>query len=291
MTSQKSNGDPSYIVLRRPFDGNPDRSEEPRWERIGYAPSRSMARKLAAYPRMDGGLALGFGDLMSAVAIEGVNPLMIHQLSADMYVTRRNLSVVRAPRLPASLTYLKTWFAGWEGENATADAMLETCSPVGKLRTVMAAAMCVKQIASYAGNNRDCTGLMGLVSDWIRHRGASMNNAISYAVYPVRDFIMQSYKDKNLLAAHAAGAIDRLADAALSASPAACAAQAASAVRHAAQAAAELECGTTIGVGVAVVQRELRLMTPLVRAYIPLSIRLLAGVRELVPVSTANWSA
>lgn len=34
---------PSHIVLRRPFSDDIEREEEPRWEKVGFAPSLAAA--------------------------------------------------------------------------------------------------------------------------------------------------------------------------------------------------------------------------------------------------------
>ena len=109
--------DPSHIVLRRPFADDPDRGEEPRWEKVGFADNEFQAESLARRPVTEGGepVALSRGDLLLVLELEYLNPLTMHEGAQKLFVCNDGRV------LPVALEKAyggKSWLALWEGPDA-----------------------------------------------------------------------------------------------------------------------------------------------------------------------------
>lgn len=121
--------DTHVVLLRRSADDS-ERTTEPRWEGVGFASSLARARSLALRSK-----GVGWGDVLLALPIEGINPLTIHGEARDLYVVRKSSAVVRCAwnsrKMSAWLMQeiLKldptTALDLWEGNAARADMMLD----------------------------------------------------------------------------------------------------------------------------------------------------------------------
>jgi hypothetical protein len=129
--------DATYIVLRRPFDDDPDRDEEPRWEKVGFAPSLAAAKRLAMRPVTDDGEAVdvGPGDLLLAMPLDSFNLLLFAEAAKHLFVVRGEGVVVPAPPT-VGLVGRKTWIQGWESEGF-GTVMISLAAPLGKVNVVL----------------------------------------------------------------------------------------------------------------------------------------------------------
>jgi hypothetical protein len=137
---------PSHIVVRRPFADDPDRDEEPRWEKIGFAPSLAAAKRLALNPVDEDGqpIALSPGDLLLATRVGDVNPLRLVEHARHLFVVAKDGAVVAAPSVLKLLGGAKkTWLWVWEGDGADAVNMVDA-GAVSTRETVLIAVDCVR---------------------------------------------------------------------------------------------------------------------------------------------------
>jgi hypothetical protein len=139
----------SHIVVRRPFDNDPDRDEEPRWEKVGFTTSFAAAIGLARSPVSEDGDALNVahGDLLLALPIDFINPLLMQQNAHSLFVVKKDGSVAAAPKTkPPS----PTWLSFWEGPDGVSLDMIGSASraPVDVSRIVLSAVECFRYGAS-----------------------------------------------------------------------------------------------------------------------------------------------
>jgi hypothetical protein len=177
---------PSHIVLRRPFSDDPDRDEEPRWEKVGFAPSLAAAKRLALNPVDEDGspFALSHGDLLCVMKLEYVTPQLFPEHAEHLFVVGRD-GVRSAPRVPSviALSGGKTWMLGWEGPKARADAMLKAASNLGVRsgRLVLAAADCAETTSGDAlitadrGVADQLLAVVAAAKAWAAGKGTSQN--------------------------------------------------------------------------------------------------------------------
>lgn len=168
-------GADTHIVLLRRFSDDPSRDGEPRWEGVGFAPSLRAAQDLALrHP----GTSAGLGDLLLALPMEGVNPLLMRAAAKNLYVGRVDGSVVGPIALHSELSQSggrgATWLTTWEGPRASAFHMLKSAAEVDMRRLVMVAvdiAMSVRHYISPSENRSDAAINAALA--WVRGRSKS----------------------------------------------------------------------------------------------------------------------
>ena len=263
----------SHIVLRRPFDDDPDREAEPRWEKIGFANSRAEAVEIASDPFDDDGytVAIKHGDLILALPIDSLNVLLLNEAAdSDLFVVDKSGYVAPAPT-PSFLAKHPTWLAGWEGVNASADLMLKEAVPTMSIihaRIMLAACEVAKE------------GLVVLSTDDKTKAATLIETASAWALGRVSE---QRLKMAELPARAARDRANQqdlgieywALDAAVNA--ATCTTSRNRAAEAARSAALCLPMGTTTA---------LRGMAPLVRKWIPLPVLLLGYLGESVPLGT-----
>jgi hypothetical protein len=158
--------DPSHIVLRRPFSDDQDREEEPKWEKVGFASSLAAAKRLAMRPVTDDGEAVdvGPGDLLLAMPLDQINPLLFAKAAKHLFVVRGEGGVVAAPPT-VGLMKRKTWLEGWDADG-WGTAMIAVSVPLGKANVVLL--MCEAL--------RVATGLMP-TNGWMQQESVRVINA------------------------------------------------------------------------------------------------------------------
>jgi hypothetical protein len=166
----------SYIVLRRPFDNDPDREEEPRWEKVGFASSRAEGIELASYPTDEDGepLKIGRGDLIFSLPIDSLNPLLMQDAAdSDLFVVDKSgyASTVGEPPPCGRQGCCRTWLAAWEGQDADASKMLrEACTLVSDQHLILASSDAAKEglVALSAADRVKPAALIDAAVGWAR---------------------------------------------------------------------------------------------------------------------------
>jgi hypothetical protein len=136
--------DPRYIVVRRPFDGDPERDEEPRWEKVGYTTTLAQAQSLALKPVAEDGslIDLTVGDLLCAMELEYVTPQLFPDQASELFVVTPS-GVVPAPPSPGRRLVFggprQPWVSIWEGQVADAKKMVDWAWQVDRRRMALAA--------------------------------------------------------------------------------------------------------------------------------------------------------
>jgi hypothetical protein len=204
--------DPSHIVLRRPFNDDPDRGEEPRWEKVGFADDEPEAKQLARSPVTEDGepVVLSRGDLLLALELEYLNPLTMHDGAQKLFVFNddRVLPVALEQAYPGT-----SWLALWEGPDAHPVSMMGLSRKVPSRLLVKSLLELARSVVVTDADEKRPLIALDAVEAWCDGRGSrdSVTKAAQGALEASR---LQGPPLSEIWAAHAA---QKLAEAALAA--------------------------------------------------------------------------
>lgn len=274
-----------YIIVRRPFDDDPDRGAEPRWEKIGYADSIAAAKRFVLRPTHEDGSPadLAVGDLLCVMGLEYVTPQLFPDRATELYVVGSG-GIFAAPRVPSGIARSggKTWLLGWEGQLAQADMMLDYAyrARVANSRLVMSAANCAETaVGGLADSDREHDGLIVAASKAYALGSGKAGDVLSMVSQGINfesDIYFHSsahaafnYVGKTIVNGEYAGHCARMTAAHLG----------------------QKKAGVSWGAARSMAERDALLeMSELVRKWIPLSVIILAKLGEQIPINPSKLS-
>jgi hypothetical protein len=204
--------DPSHIVLRRPFADDPDRGEEPRWEKVGFADDEHEAKQLARSPVNEDGepVALSRGDLLLALELEYLNPLAMHDGAQRLFVYNDG----RVLSVPLEQAYGdRSWLALWEGPDAHPVSMMGMSRKVPSRLMVKSLLELARSVVVTNADEKRPLIALDAVEAWCGGRG-SRDSVLRAAQGALEASRLQGPPLSEIWAAHAA---QKLAEAALAA--------------------------------------------------------------------------